>query len=651
MNPSPKPRLSRTLHEPRVLPQGAASARRTFVVLGAALVVLTLLWGGTSPLVSRLATLLIIGWMLLYGSGNEAGIGVTPRGSICRMALLGLACATLVPLPPTWLPQTSEPMLGLRWLSRCGVAPLGWHPLSYSPAATVAECLWLAACLSAYLLARSATWIELRSAMAWLTALLGLSAAEGLYGYFEWKQPEPDILGVPKIAYRGDLTGTFVNHNHLAGFLELALPFLLVYVLFVQHVWPLRLAALAWLGFLWAVLVATHSRSGLLSAAVVTCVLLYAGRRSARGWFPLLTAAFVLAGATFLVSHGRADALHWRALWTLSDGEVQDRWANWWAALQLIEAHPWLGTGLGSFAVAFRPLQVAAWGVFNHAHNDVVEIACEAGLPFAALLFGFLGRHTWRLIRTGSHPGHDLRAMLQLACGGALLGILLHSLTDFNLHIPANALALSVIAGIGAGLQRPPAAEFPAPRSQWRLHAGVGGLVLLALSTLWLVGREDVGRRVLASPAARLQAAPFDADAWSEFAGQTFSVAPRRAACAATRAALLGYRTTELNLRIAAVFALTGHTAPERAALRRVVQYDPERAGEAYRFATLQGASLQTLERDIAPASCAGARTLLSFLRDSGAPTAGLLSTARLEIQRCLPTPHAAPNLATSAVP
>ncbi|HXW14884.1 MAG TPA: hypothetical protein VEN79_10275, partial [Terriglobia bacterium] len=39
-----------------------------------------------------------------------------------------------------------------------------------------------------------------------------------------------------------------------------------------------------------------------------------------------------------------------------------------------------------------------------------------------------------------------------VACAGALAAILVHSLADFNLYIPANAMLLAWISGMVAGL-------------------------------------------------------------------------------------------------------------------------------------------------------------------------------------------------------
>ncbi len=45
------------------------------------------------------------------------------------------------------------------------------------------------------------------------------------------------------------------------------------------------------------------------------------------------------------------------------------------------------------------------------------------------------------------------RRYFAVACAGSLTAILLHSLVDFNLYIPANAMLLAWIAGMAVGLE------------------------------------------------------------------------------------------------------------------------------------------------------------------------------------------------------
>jgi O-antigen ligase len=115
----------------------------------------------------------------------------------------------------------------------------------------------------------------------------------------------------------------------------------------------------------------------------------------------------------------------------------------------LIGGHPWLGTGLGTFSVAYPSVQTAFAGKFvSHAHNDYLEFAAELGIPAALLLFGAVFYVLLQCTRSFYCSASRSEKTVALGCFGSLSAISLHSLTDFNLHIPANALVFFVVLGL-----------------------------------------------------------------------------------------------------------------------------------------------------------------------------------------------------------
>ena len=114
--------------------------------------------------------------------------------------------------------------------------------------------------------------------------------------------------------------------------------------------------------------------------------------------------------------------------------------------LNLIAERPWTGFGGGSFFTVFPPYKTPDMPWFwNHAHNDYVEVAADLGLPGLALL---LALGIWTLIRIWPRmkdSASSLERGVAVAAGVALTALALHSLVDFNLHIPANALTLTVL--------------------------------------------------------------------------------------------------------------------------------------------------------------------------------------------------------------
>ena len=84
----------------------------------------------------------------------------------------------------------------------------------------------------------------------------------------------------------------------------------------------------------------------------------------------------------------------------------------------------------------------------DHAHNDYLELLAEAGLVGFLIVVGGVAWFGWRTLKHW-FTRHDPQVR-GIVLGGltSLLAIGIHSLVDFNLHIPANALLLSVILGL-----------------------------------------------------------------------------------------------------------------------------------------------------------------------------------------------------------
>ena len=109
---------------------------------------------------------------------------------------------------------------------------------------------------------------------------------------------------------------------------------------------------------------------------------------------------------------------------------------------------------MGAYESCFLPYKtVLAANTVDFAHNDYLQVAAELGLPALAML----------LMLTALAYGSALRATapdraatapdgagryLAIACVGSLTAILLHSLVDFNLYIPANGMLAVWVAGL-----------------------------------------------------------------------------------------------------------------------------------------------------------------------------------------------------------
>ncbi|MGA3169839.1 MAG: O-antigen ligase family protein [Chthoniobacteraceae bacterium] len=175
--------------------------------------------------------------------------------------------------------------------------------------------------------------------------------------------------------------------------------------------------------------------------------------------------AVVIAGAAFLMFH--SDYLT-RRMHTMVVKDV--RIYNWEAALDHIRLSPWIGTGSGTHLIYGRlfrrpPIQVDP----VHAHCDYLELLAEYGIVGAACMALFLTAHIrnalrsyseilrHRLIPSGINQSNAFAMQLGALC--AVVGLGIHSVVDFDMHIPGNALIFAFIFGVLAnpGIQRPAA--------------------------------------------------------------------------------------------------------------------------------------------------------------------------------------------------
>ena len=158
----------------------------------------------------------------------------------------------------------------------------------------------------------------------------------------------------------------------------------------------------------------------------------------------------------------------------------------------MFSAYPLFGIGLGILSGLLR-YQTYGFDVgWSNAHNDYLEFLAELGIFGFAILAVLIGSVFLRAVRTAvSNSIRDVR-YFGLACVGAL-AMLIHSVADFNMFVPANAIAFSWILGLAAGVpdtSRPvrSSAQLKTPRpSLIRTPVIVMGVLLVLHSTASLV--------------------------------------------------------------------------------------------------------------------------------------------------------------------
>jgi O-antigen ligase len=272
------------------------------------------------------------------------------------------------------------------------------------------------------------------------------------------------VLWQQKDAYTSNLTGTFTNRNAAAVYFgSISVLWLIIFFRRLglrrrrrhRHGEPSK----RW-----------GQRFALPTAGFVTCLLalLLTGSRAgvACSFAGLLVAFAITFRRTLSEQHRRwllagGTAFVVLMVYEVFDSNVGDRLQTEGLAdggrinvvgsvLKMIADRPVIGTGLGTFRwsfSAYRSGEISGWGVYDKAHNVLLEIAAEGGVLLAGLVFLVWALAIGILLMATRRP--RMPALSIAALSIATIAIL-HSLVDFSMQIPA--YSITVVAIVGAGL-------------------------------------------------------------------------------------------------------------------------------------------------------------------------------------------------------
>ncbi|MGB2886295.1 MAG: O-antigen ligase family protein [Candidatus Acidiferrales bacterium] len=366
----------------------------------------------------------------------------------------------LVPLPldlVAWLsPERSNAIALAR--SATGQTLTSWTALSVAPGATMERLLFVVPAMVAFFVARDLccvwrhrTWIVVIPviAVAWLESVLGLVQ------FYLLRMAGSEVSSV---------TGTYVNRNHFAGLLEMALPLSVLAAIAIwrkgntRHTRPAgtALATVALVGVAACLLfgvVISLSRMGfvsIVSAGLLTGVILLGSESrqsdSGRRWRWAIPVALILLLLLFLPTKELLNRFAETAATEQLTKETRvDIWND---TLHLIAAYKWTGSGLGAYERGLYRFKTAApLNMVDFAHNDYLQIIAELGFVGAGLAAALALVILYRLLSVVLWFRRGDNWELAVGLLGALLTMGLHSLADFNLYIPANALVLAWLSG------------------------------------------------------------------------------------------------------------------------------------------------------------------------------------------------------------
>jgi O-antigen ligase len=131
-----------------------------------------------------------------------------------------------------------------------------------------------------------------------------------------------------------------------------------------------------------------------------------------------------------------------------TDDPTTGRAHFWSVTLDIIKAHPYLGTGLGAFGVIYTKYDTRN-GLYRleQAHNDYLQVLSDAGIAGGVVALSFVVLLFYKAI-SRAKSRDDFRRGVALAALSGCFAVLVHSFFDFTLHTTSNALLFLVLAAI-----------------------------------------------------------------------------------------------------------------------------------------------------------------------------------------------------------
>jgi O-antigen ligase len=257
--------------------------------------------------------------------------------------------------------------------------------------------------------------------------------------------------------------GPFINRHHFAGYMELtmALPLGLVFSGGVGK--ERRLLYLFAAALMAVALVFTNSRGGMISLLAEVLFIAAIGIRRGHRRHSTHTddrfisnRAFRAASALALVFAIFLGALYFggegaltRLVGTVNSDDPTTGRAHFWnVTVDIIKAHPVIGTGLGAFGVVYTRYDTRN-GLFRleQAHNDYLQVLSDGGLVGALLGLAFIVM-LFRMGFARRESKDDFRRGVAVGALAGCFAVLVHSFFDFTLHTTSNALLFLVLAAL-----------------------------------------------------------------------------------------------------------------------------------------------------------------------------------------------------------
>ena len=287
------------------------------------------------------------------------------------------------------------------------------------------------------------------------TALVVFGTSVAFFAVLQSLSSNAKLYWVRTPSLGGWIYGPYVNHNHYAGLMEMLVPIPLVFA-FTKYAHGKKrwLAAFA-AAFMGATIFLSGSRGGMAAFVVELAIFFwFLFRERTRSGVVLVLGAFLLMAVGSVAWAGGSEVADRIA--TLTPAKHADvsgdmRIAIYRDSLRMFAKRPITGWGLGTFPDVFPRFRSFYTNLLvNFAHNDYLQLLAETGvMGFLAGMWLLLAAIKPAIRKLHNWPG-DVNGTVALCALLGIAGILVHSLLDSNLQIPANAMLFYALCAVAA---------------------------------------------------------------------------------------------------------------------------------------------------------------------------------------------------------
>ncbi len=396
---------------------------------------------------------------------------------------LGLMILQITPLPVFIVklisPQTYADKMKIVALFNMGNGPTSFNPswmqIAYYAHPVVIEGLKVLAYAGMFFLSVNIIQTK-KQTNTIIYILIALGVFESVYAIYQVFGDDPKVWWwESRFGILGRGSGTYIGSNHFAGYMEMIIPLTFGFMIsqisrpkqflsglggfraFFQRVirWfssesnhPKTILLFFCNVIMFLGLLLSGSRGGIIATSIALLViacLLCLKKQYRRYWILpfLLCLITIIYGLNIGLESTVERFKHSEAL--------TDRLAVTQSIVPMITDYPVLGVGWGNFRYLY-PRYIEVYDRVSgsgYAHNDWGEAGIELGLTGVGLLIIGFGMYIFKVFQTW----RQRKDLYPIGIGsGVLAGMIaigFHSFFDFNMHIPANPLAMTVLMAIG----------------------------------------------------------------------------------------------------------------------------------------------------------------------------------------------------------